>query len=86
MALVGLVQHLRDSGMELLDVQWQTAHLARSACVEVPRPRYLELLGHAMASAAAWTPARQITASTAQSGRPRSGRTGLAGSEPGLGD
>ena len=28
----------------------------------------------------AWTPARQITL------RPRSGRTGLAGSEPGLGD
>ncbi len=94
-ALVGLVQHLRDSGMELLDVQWQTDHLATLGVVEVARPKYLELLGHAVASTAAWAPARQITlrpqsgrpqSGRPQSGRPRSGRTGLAGSEPGLGD
>jgi leucyl/phenylalanyl-tRNA--protein transferase len=90
-ALVGLVQHVRDSGMELLDVQWQTDHLATLGVVEVARSRYLELLGHAVASPAAWTAARQITlrrpeSGRPESGRPRSGRTGLAGSEPGLGD
>jgi leucyl/phenylalanyl-tRNA--protein transferase len=79
-ALVGLVQHLRDSGMELLDVLWQTDHLATLGVVVVARSWYLELLGHAVASPAAWTPAQQITLG------PRSGRTGLAGSEPGLGD
>ena len=84
-ALVGLVQHLRDSGMELLDVQWQTDHLATLGVVEVARPKYLELLGQAVASGAAWTPVRQITVHP-RSGRPQSGRTGLAGSEPGLGD
>jgi leucyl/phenylalanyl-tRNA--protein transferase len=79
-ALVGLVQHLRDSGMELLDVQWQTDHLATLGVVEVPRPTYLELLGRAVTSTAAWTSARSFTL------RSQPGRTGLAGSEPGLRD
>ena len=39
--------------MALLDVQWQTDHLATLGVVEVPRPRYLELLDRAVASAAA---------------------------------
>ena len=44
--LVALVDLLRRAGMEgrLLDVQWQTAHLASLGAVEVPREQYLQLL------------------------------------------
>jgi leucyl/phenylalanyl-tRNA--protein transferase len=45
MALVGL---MRESGMTLLDVQWQSAHLASLGVVEVPRRRYLDLLQGAL--------------------------------------
>jgi leucyl/phenylalanyl-tRNA--protein transferase len=55
-ALVGLVQHMRDCGMQLLDVQWRTDHLASLGVVEVPRARYLELLQDAVASPAEWQP------------------------------
>jgi leucyl/phenylalanyl-tRNA--protein transferase len=49
-ALVGLVDLLRD-GVEgrLLDVQWQTDHLASLGTVEVPRGHYLRLLARAVA-------------------------------------
>src|SRR5471030_232960 len=43
-ALMALVQTMRDSGMTLLDVQWCTAHLASLGAIEVPRPQYLALL------------------------------------------
>ena len=47
-ALMALVDLMRTSGMTLLDVQWQTKHLASLGAVEVPRVRYLALLGTAL--------------------------------------
>lgn len=47
-ALVGLVELLRDGGAELLDVQWQTPHLARLGAVEVSRAEYLRRLARAL--------------------------------------
>lgn len=48
-ALVRLVELLRDGGASLLDVQWRTEHLASLGVVDVPRDRYLELLAEALA-------------------------------------
>lgn len=48
-ALVHLVDHLRRTGATLLDVQWQTDHLASLGVVEVPRTEYLRLLAAAVA-------------------------------------
>ena len=47
-ALVGLVEHLRDAGASLLDVQWTTPHLVSLGAIDLPRGRYLELLGSAL--------------------------------------
>jgi leucyl/phenylalanyl-tRNA---protein transferase len=49
-ALVGLVQLMSQAGAagRLLDVQWQTPHLASLGAVEVPRSRYLERLRRAL--------------------------------------
>jgi leucyl/phenylalanyl-tRNA--protein transferase len=47
-ALVGLVELMRSSGMALLDVQWCTDHLASLGAVEVPRREYLRLLARAV--------------------------------------
>lgn len=47
-ALVGLVEHLRAAGAQLLDVQWTTPHLARLGVIDVPRDRYLDLLAEAL--------------------------------------
>lgn len=47
-ALVALVDRLRDGGGVLLDVQWLTDHLASLGAVEVARDRYLELLATAV--------------------------------------
>lgn len=47
-ALVGLVELLRSSGAELLDVQWQTPHLASLGAVEVSRADYLRRLQAAL--------------------------------------
>ena len=49
-ALMALVQLMRESGMRLLDVQWCTAHLASLGAIEVPRVQYLSLLAEALAS------------------------------------
>jgi leucyl/phenylalanyl-tRNA--protein transferase len=51
-ALVGLVERLRAAGAVLLDVQWQTDHLASLGAVEVPRADYLGLLADALATPA----------------------------------
>jgi leucyl/phenylalanyl-tRNA---protein transferase len=48
-ALVGLVERLREGGATLLDVQWVTPHLASLGAVEVPRTGYLERLAEAVA-------------------------------------
>ena len=49
-ALLGLVDLLRDEHADdrLLDVQWQTPHLASLGVVEVARPAYLDLLAKAL--------------------------------------
>jgi len=47
-ALMALVQLMRDSGMKLLDVQWCTAHLQSLGAIEVSREEYLRLLADAV--------------------------------------
>jgi leucyl/phenylalanyl-tRNA--protein transferase len=49
-ALMALVDLMRDSGMPLLDVQWRTEHLGSLGAIEVPRARYLALLAAALAT------------------------------------
>jgi leucyl/phenylalanyl-tRNA--protein transferase len=48
-ALVTLVELLREAGATLLDVQWVTPHLASLGAVGIPRRRYLDLLADAVA-------------------------------------
>jgi len=49
-ALMALVELMRDSGMQLLDVQWCTAHLASLGSIEVTRGEYLAFLADAVQS------------------------------------
>ena len=48
-ALVALVEWLNETGGRLLDVQWQTDHLASLGAIEVSRARYRSLLADALA-------------------------------------
>lgn len=48
-ALLRLVTELRRAGVDLLDVQWLTPHLASLGAREVSRARYLELLSASLA-------------------------------------
>jgi len=48
-ALVALVERLRNRGFTLLDTQWQTPHLARFGAVNIPRAEYLRRLRSALA-------------------------------------
>ena len=50
-ALVALTDWLRSTGGRLLDVQWQTDHLASLGAVEVSRTEYLDQLASALDSA-----------------------------------
>jgi len=43
-ALVALVERMRERGLRLLDIQWVTPHLAQFGAVEMPRAEYLALL------------------------------------------
>ena len=47
-ALSRLVDEMNAAGMSLLDVQWQTPHLATLGVIEVPRLEYLQLLDKAL--------------------------------------
>jgi leucyl/phenylalanyl-tRNA--protein transferase len=47
-ALVHLVEHLKETGFTLLDTQWTTEHLARFGCREIPRDGYLVMLEAAL--------------------------------------
>jgi len=47
-ALMALVDLMRNSGMSLLDVQWCTEHLATLGAIEIPRHAYLELLAETL--------------------------------------
>jgi leucyl/phenylalanyl-tRNA--protein transferase len=50
-ALMALVDRMRQSDMALLDVQWRTEHLGSLGAIEVPRTEYLMLLARALATA-----------------------------------
>lgn len=47
-ALMGLVDLMRDSRMALLDTQWLTDHLASLGALEIPRREYLARLAEAI--------------------------------------
>ena len=47
-ALVALVERLRQRGYTLLDTQWTTGHLEQFGAIEIPRRRYLALLAEAL--------------------------------------
>lgn len=47
-ALVVLVERLRERGFELLDTQYITPHLARFGAIEIPRGEYLAILKRAV--------------------------------------
>ena len=49
-ALVALVDWLRDTDATLLDVQWMTDHLRSLGAVEIPRAEYLDRLTDAVAA------------------------------------
>ena len=49
-ALMGLVDLMRTSGMSLLGVQWCTEHLASLGAIPVPRTEYLSRLAQACAT------------------------------------
>jgi leucyl/phenylalanyl-tRNA---protein transferase len=49
-ALMALVRLMQDSAMQLLDVQWCTAHLASLGSIEIPRAEYLSSLAAALSS------------------------------------
>ena len=50
-ALMALVQLMRETGMTLLDVQWRTDHLASLGAITVSRDEYLALLAEAIGTA-----------------------------------
>jgi leucyl/phenylalanyl-tRNA--protein transferase len=50
-ALMALVDLMREAGMTLLDVQWRTDHLASLGAIEVARSEYLALLANALGTA-----------------------------------
>jgi leucyl/phenylalanyl-tRNA--protein transferase len=47
-ALVALVERLREGGFVLLDTQWTTPHLNQFGTFEIPRAEYLTLLASAL--------------------------------------
>lgn len=47
-ALLALVERLRERRFALLDTQWLTPHLAKFGAIEIPRPQYLHLLNAAV--------------------------------------
>ena len=47
-ALMALVDVMRDTGMSLLDVQWRTDHLASLGAIAIPRVDYLAKLSSAV--------------------------------------
>ena len=48
-ALVALIDRLRNRGFTLLDTQWVTPHLQQFGAIEVPRPDYLRQLEASLA-------------------------------------
>jgi len=48
-ALVTLIERMRERGFTLLDIQWVTPHLERFGAMEIPRREYLIRLAEALA-------------------------------------
>jgi leucyl/phenylalanyl-tRNA---protein transferase len=48
-ALVALVERLREREFRLLDTQYTTPHLRSFGAVEIPRTKYMRLLKQALA-------------------------------------
>ncbi len=53
-AMVGLLQHARRIGLQLIDIQVLTEHTARMGGVEISRDEYLERLGVAVGKQCDW--------------------------------
>ena len=47
-ALIALVEHLRENKFAMLDTQWTTPHLQQFGAIEIPRERYLKMLRRAV--------------------------------------
>ena len=47
-ALLALVERLREKRFTLLDTQWLTPHLQKFGAIEIPRTKYLEVLNNAV--------------------------------------
>jgi leucyl/phenylalanyl-tRNA--protein transferase len=54
LALVYLVEHLREGGFELFDIQQWTPHMGRMGAIEIPRTEYLRRLQHALTISASF--------------------------------
>jgi leucyl/phenylalanyl-tRNA--protein transferase len=50
-ALVGLVERMRERGFQLLDTQWSTPHLRTFGTIDIPRDEYLKRLRSALRTA-----------------------------------
>lgn len=47
-ALMHLIERMKQSALELLDVQWLTPHLATLGAIEIPRDEYLRRLARVL--------------------------------------
>lgn len=47
-ALLALIERLREKRFTLLDTQWLTPHLQKFGAIEIPRTKYLEVLNTAV--------------------------------------
>jgi len=54
-ALVALVEHLRERGYQLLDIQQLTPHTASFGASNIPRSEFMARLSAALAAQATWT-------------------------------
>lgn len=54
-ALVRLVERLRERGFQLFDIQFRTEHTTRLGAVEIPRAEYLQRLARAVAVSVQFT-------------------------------
>jgi leucyl/phenylalanyl-tRNA---protein transferase len=56
-ALVALVERMRQRGLSLLDIQWVTPHLKRFGAIEISRQQYLRRLAAALRQPCSFTDA-----------------------------
>ena len=78
-ALVALIERLKQGGFMLLDTQFVTAHLKRFGAIEIPRATYLARLAEALSRHASFYSG---ASSTASAGAALSPDTGSAPDEP----